>query len=157
MKIKQVAVRIFLLFTMPLLTFCAKEEAVIQDSDAWKTINTGEFAVDVPENWMFNRLPGIDSHVGLLTNKKDSLVFDYGLYSNKLEVDTAKYDIHFETIHGRNAKIVKSSLPGETPFGMYIDSVNVNPIGKESFTINQVNARPMEEAKVLRVFRSIRF
>ena len=160
MKLKRKIGQFCLLTALPAFVCCTKQDdepVEMQDSANWKTIVEDNITVEVPENWTLRRLPATDSYYGLLTNKKDSLIFDYGEYSNNLDVDTTLYKVHFEMIDGKAAKIIKSNLPGETHFGMHIDSVRTSFMGKVGFTIEQTSAIPMEESKVLRIFRSFRF
>jgi len=42
--------------------------------------------MEVPNEWYYIKKQGIDSHIGaIVIDKKDTLYFDYGLYSNSLE------------------------------------------------------------------------
>ena len=58
-----------------LLTFsCGKQN--------YKTIDFGKFEITVPENWNKYERKGIDSYVGgIITDKNDTLNFDFGRYS----------------------------------------------------------------------------
>ena len=48
----------------------------------------GAFSMKTPENWNYIKQRGIDSFVGKIAlDKNDTLQFDYGLYSSKLEED----------------------------------------------------------------------
>ncbi len=45
-----------------------------------------EFSIVFPNNWKEIKIKGIDSKVyGVQTNKKDTIIFDYGLYSKKFK------------------------------------------------------------------------
>ncbi|MBX2897926.1 MAG: hypothetical protein KF763_20960 [Cyclobacteriaceae bacterium] len=51
-----------------------------------KTLDFGEFKIDVPSTWQPVRAKGIDSYVGLMTlDHGDTVSFDLGWYSNPLE------------------------------------------------------------------------
>jgi hypothetical protein len=51
-----------------------------------KTLDFGEFTIDVPSTWQPVRAKGIDSYVGLMTlDHGDTVSFDLGWYSNPLE------------------------------------------------------------------------
>jgi hypothetical protein len=51
----------------------------------YKTIDFGQFEINVPENWNEYERKGIDSYVGgIITNTNDSLKFDFGRYSADL-------------------------------------------------------------------------
>jgi hypothetical protein len=48
----------------------------------------GAFSMRIPKNWIYMKQSGIDSFVGKIAlDEKDTLRFDYGLYSNSLEED----------------------------------------------------------------------
>ena len=48
----------------------------------------GAFTMKTPENWTYIKQRGIDSYVGKIAlDKNDTLRFDYGLCSNRLEED----------------------------------------------------------------------
>jgi len=48
----------------------------------YKTIDFGKFEITVPENWNKYERKGIDSYVGgIITDKNDTLNFDFGRYS----------------------------------------------------------------------------
>jgi hypothetical protein len=48
----------------------------------FKTIDFGTFEITVPENWNEFEIKGIDSYVGgIITDQKDTLIFDIGSYS----------------------------------------------------------------------------
>ena len=51
-----------------------------------KEIDFGVFKMTVPNNWKYIKGKGIDSFVGrFIIAKKDTVTFDYGIYSNNLE------------------------------------------------------------------------
>ena len=51
----------------------------------YKTVDFGSFEITVPRNWKEYEIKGMDSYVGgLITNKKDTLIFDVGWYSGNL-------------------------------------------------------------------------
>jgi hypothetical protein len=53
---------------------------------ATKTLDFGEFTIDVPATWQQVKATGIDSYVGLMTlDNGDTVSFDLGWYSNSLE------------------------------------------------------------------------
>jgi hypothetical protein len=56
----------------------------------FKTIDFESFEITVPQNWNEIEIKGIDSYVGgIVTNKKDTLIFDIGAYSG----DVTKNDL----------------------------------------------------------------
>jgi len=75
--------------------------------DGWQRIDATDFVAWLPPGWSLNRLQGIDSYVGAFTGDGVTLTFDFGCYSNNLNYDDdPAYDVTFETIDGRNAKLV---------------------------------------------------
>ena len=51
-----------------------------------KTLDFGEFKINVPATWQQVKANGIDSYVGLMIlDKGDTVSFDLGWYSNSLE------------------------------------------------------------------------
>lgn len=55
-----------------------------------KTIDFESFEITVPENWNKFEIKGTDSYVGgIITDQKDTLIFDIGRYSG----DVTKHDI----------------------------------------------------------------
>ena len=51
-----------------------------------KTLDFGEFKIDVPLTWQQVKAKGIDSYVGLMIlDNGDTISFDLGWYSNPLE------------------------------------------------------------------------
>ena len=53
-----------------------------------KEMDFGPFSMKTPENWTYIKQRGIDSFVGKIAlDNNDTLEFDYGLYSSKLEED----------------------------------------------------------------------
>ena len=54
----------------------------------YKTIDFDRFEITVPENWNKYERNGIDSYVGgIITDKKDTLKFDFGRYSADISTD----------------------------------------------------------------------
>jgi hypothetical protein len=73
-----------LLINILLLFFSCKPK-----SD-YKAIDFGSFEITVPQSWNEIEMKGIDSYVGgIVTNEKDTLIFDIGAYST----DVSKNDL----------------------------------------------------------------
>lgn len=54
--------------------------------DSLKTIDFNDFQVQVPRHWKELKLDACDSNAGIIVTKnKDSIHFDYGMYSNSLD------------------------------------------------------------------------
>ena len=54
-------------------------------------VTIGIYSFDFPKNFSLTEEKGIDSYVGKVTNKKISLDFDYGYYSNTLILTPEEY------------------------------------------------------------------
>lgn len=70
----------FLLILLVLIPACNKSEI--------KKVKFDGFTIEVPRKWKKIKLKGTDSYVGgIVTEDKDSIIFDYGLYSNSLDIN----------------------------------------------------------------------
>lgn len=73
---------IYLVFSLFLIVSCKTETEL-------KTIDFESFEITVPQNWNKFEMRGTDSYVGgLITEQKDTLIFDIGSYSG----DVMKHD-----------------------------------------------------------------
>lgn len=54
------------------------------DTKGWHKIDLGHFKIETPKDYRFYKLMGVDSFVGGITNGTDSIMFDFGMYSNTL-------------------------------------------------------------------------
>ena len=53
-----------------------------------KTVRTRNFSMTVPTTWRYCPRKGVDSEVGMfVTEKQDTIFYDYGLYSDPLNED----------------------------------------------------------------------
>ena len=72
----------------------------------------GDFSLSLPPGWSHIPLMGIDSFVGQLVGDGVTLFYDSGWYSNQLvEPGTPGYEVTFENIDGRSAKLVIAKSP----------------------------------------------
>lgn len=117
----------------------------------WKTLDFEFFKLKTPQGWTEIKLKGIDSFVGGLTNGKDTLRFDYGMYSADIGYEDPK--IHLfgqDTINGLIARIVIPKIPGDGFIRMYI------PVNREDrFSISGRNIQDTDT--ILKIFKSIVF
>ncbi|WP_203296730.1 hypothetical protein [Luteirhabdus pelagi] len=73
----------------------------------WHTINTEKFKIQTPKEFKFFREKGIDSFIGGITDKNDTISFDYGYYSSSLnDLRTPNFDIIYKSINERDFKIM---------------------------------------------------
>lgn len=118
----------------------------------WRTLDYGAFQLKAPNDWRRFTEQGIDSYVGGLTNGKDSLWFDYGLYGVDISGEepmhhkTAK-----DTVNGLLATITIPTAAGKGYMVMRIPKV----AEENQFTIwgNNIDSSDL----VLRVFKTIVF
>ncbi|MDO1445202.1 hypothetical protein Q0590_03015 [Rhodocytophaga aerolata] len=84
--------------------FYSKSEII-----GWHTIDLGSFTIAAPTAYLYFKIRGIDSYVGGITNKRDTLIFDYGWYSNDLsDLDKdSSYQIKTITVNNKRFKIVE--------------------------------------------------
>lgn len=116
-----------------------------------KVLDLGEFQLTVPEDWRAFPLQGIDSQVGGLTNGRDSLVYDYGWYSYRLDQETsATHDRLTLTLDDRPALLVRPKQMGQGVVGVYVE---VDALMK--FGMTGQNLREEEEA--VRIMKSVDF
>ena len=120
-------------------------------STTWQTLDFGAFKLQTPPGWTKLKLRGIDSYVGGLTNGKDTLSFDYGMYSPEIgDEDPKKHLIGQDTINGLFAQIAIPISPGDGFIGMYI------PLNQEDrFSIGGYNIKSTDT--ILKIFKSIVF
>jgi hypothetical protein len=127
----------------------------------WHSVDTGPFSALLPPGWTYELAQGIDSFVGSFVGEGITLHFDYGWYSNSLpHDDDPNYHVHFETVAGRDAKIVyPNSGAGET--GIYFPHVTDEGPTPSLQTVRHnligQNLTPAQRDIALQIFRSIRF
>lgn len=136
---------LFILLISLLLFSCGKQ------GEDTKTIDFGEFTMEVPEDWQSFSRQGYDSKVGGITNGKDELVYDYGWYSYDFKHQTL--DTHSRTtttIDGKPALIVQPKERGEGIIGIFIEV-------DEQLKFNLYGEDIRDEKTVLEIFHSLRF
>tara|TARA_B110000238_G_C15919694_1_gene349910 strand:- start:94 stop:642 length:549 start_codon:yes stop_codon:yes gene_type:complete len=80
------------------------------EKSEYKTIDFGSFELTVPQNWREYEIKGTDSYVGgLVTNEKDTLIFDLGWYSGDL-TKNIEILVFSETEYSEFSKKQKSRL-----------------------------------------------
>lgn len=125
-------------------------------------VDAGSFSIELPAGWKYTPQQGIDSQVGQFTGDGMTLSFDYGWYSNSLaEPDDSRYTVTFETVGGREAKIVvPRSAEGETT-GIYFGNVDDGDdrLGGmvNSLQISGQNLTTAQQQKALPILRTVKF
>lgn len=121
-----------------------------------KTLDFGQFTIDVPGSWHPLNQAGYDSFVGgIKINDHTEVNFDLGRYSSKLDVNPAMHEIVWTTLNGRKAKLVKSRVSGEGVTGVYFDSLEVSGLLK--FQMSAQNVNPSVQQQLLTAFSTIDF
>ena len=109
-----------------------------------KTLDFGNFEIEVPKTWEKVSQQGIDSYVGQIAiDDQDTLEFDLGWYSNDLEDEEPIYKIEDKKIFVLNKK---ESTPSSRVFEYagHVDSVDFEeliPTTIEWTTINNRKAK----------------
>lgn len=138
---KSIALYLFLITT----TFSCNDTF-----DVYKLLDFDFFLIEAPSNWDKFPLQGYDSKVGGMTNSMDTLIYDFGWYSDDLSNYTT--DTHLRTvttIDGYDALIVQPLIKGEGLIGVTIQVDSLN-----RFTMTGYSD---DEPTILRIFRSIKF
>lgn len=128
-----------------------------KDKELINIIDFEKFTLNTPPDWKRFEAQGYDTFVGGLTNKKDTLYFDYGLFSfgSLNNIKRTSGTLIFETlkINGYDAKIVKEKRPNEnrTIYSMYVDK-------KDNENINRIYGYEIRDEKLVRkIFLSHKF
>jgi len=104
-----------------LILACNREEP----RSEWKTFDFDTFTIEAPSKWKEFSSQGYDSRIGGVTNGKDTLHYDYGMYSNRFTTETSQTHIITETNRdGYPTKMVKPRIPGEGVIGIYYNLGN---------------------------------
>jgi len=80
------------------------------EKDGWHKIDLDAFQIDMPQEYYYYRVKGIDSFVGEIAtkNRENVYSFDYGWYSNELDTyySDGNYDVSGDTLQGKYARLV---------------------------------------------------
>ncbi len=153
---------LFIIILTLSLTACKKEtktndpepELIIEPNTKALVFNT--FTIRVPDEWSSYELQGIDSYVGgIATGTKDSIRFDYGWYSNSLDVEVSNHTITYTTINSKKAKIVQPVNNGLGTTGVYFEKTDNTNMNRLQISGQNLNADTQK--KFLTAIRTIRF
>lgn len=106
-----------------------------QPRPGWKSLDFDNFSLEVPSTWRKFIGQGIDSEVGGITDGKDTLVYDYGMYSYRFTAETSQTHIITESNRdGFPTKMVKPRKPGEGLIGIYynLGTIRLTLFGRSS-------------------------
>lgn len=138
--------KLFILLAFIGLVSCRKDNVT-----ETKVLDFKEFQLTVPQDWRAFSLQGIDSKVGGVTNGRDSLVYDYGWYSYRLQNETSTtHDRLTLTLDDRPALLVRPQRRGQGVVGVYVEVG-----GLTKFGMTGQNLREEEEA--VRIMKSVDF
>lgn len=113
-------------------SFCITLFIILQSCSNHETkmIDFENFQITIPKYWEKIRLEGIDSNVGgFVTENNDTIIFDYGSYSNPLEEDIIIFERKFVR------EIIKENPETDT-LHMTIVS-DISKVNQEDFKINK--------------------
>lgn len=133
-----------LAFTFLTLYSCENRDTQILDF--------GAFSLEAPADWEKFKIKGIDSYVGGITNKVDTLFFDYGAYSYSFvnQNDTNQILVK-DTIYGKVAYYTEPILKGEGYTGIYIENAS------NGNKFSMIGHHIKNEKAVLSIFSSLKF
>lgn len=139
----------FVLCIALILTSCQNDDSTIENQT--KTIDFEKFTLKTPLDWNRFYPQGTDGFYGGLTDKKDTLYFDYGpfAFSSLDDIQSTEYTISIEEliVNSFDSKIIMSRTLEEDKFalGFYTvkgDSENTNSIYssnmKNEHTLRQI-------------------
>jgi hypothetical protein len=121
-------------------------------TNEWQTLDFGAFKIKTPQGWKILKEQGIDSYVGGLTNGKDSLWFDYGMYGVDLAIeDTIIHKVAKDTINGLYVWVTIPKEVGKGYMSVHIPKVS----DEKKFTIWGTNI--IEPDIILKMYKSLVF
>ena len=124
----------------------------INPEDGYHTIDLGDFSIRTPQSFKFASCRGIDSFVGMITNGKDTLYFDYGGYSAGPDgLDADKQLLAKDTIQGKIAYLTRPQKTGNGITGIFIrKAYNENRLSMTGVNVEN-------EDLILKMFESLTF
>ena len=114
----------------------------LQDT-TWHRINLGPFSIDTPKSYKYVKRQGIDSYVGELCSKTDTLWFDYGWYSNNFSkyYGNPDYKIEYFLIDNRKSVLVLPKTQNGI-IGIYVQNVTkLDHLALGSSTIDNLDIK----------------
>ncbi|MGZ3839087.1 MAG: c-type cytochrome [Flavisolibacter sp.] len=139
--------RLFLITIIILLTVSCKTK-----TNGWQTLDFGVFKMQTPHGWEIVKEQGIDSYYGGLTNGKDSLWFDFGMYGVDLSgEDTIAHKFAKDTINGLYSRVTIPKEDGKGYISVHIPKVS----GGNQFTIWGKDIK--ETGTILKMYKSLVF
>ena len=139
---------------------CTDAGTSSQNMTDWiKVYADNKFSLLAPPETKFHQQQGMDSFVGVFSNKNFKMKFDYGLYSDPLDDRGSKTEIN---VDGKPAWIVRSSTPGSTNkasnfIGIHFPEVEQTFLGTTKLTIITSPEKEEDYEAIEKIFRSIKF
>ena len=143
------------------------------NSEQTKVLDFKSFQITVPQSWDAIEFDGIDSQIGgIAIDQADTVVFDYGYYSDDLQNVEELNNYDYIEVDGYHAKIVIPKNSGAGITGIYIDSLSVDtleggndPTGVwpeslqmiNKFQISGYDLKPRNEQLFLEAIKTIEF
>ncbi len=144
-------------FIIVLLLFLIAGCKTSETKNDYRNLDFNYFTIESPRSWTKIKLRGIDSYVGKIAiDNSDTLYFDLGWYSNKLEGKKSEI-ISWDTIDGRRCKIVYPSKAGVGITGIYIDSLWQAGSEIDRFNLAGYNLKPENEKLLLQALQTLKF
>ena len=118
----------------------------------------GDFAIMLPAGWLYTSTFGFDMNAGIFMGDGITLTFESGYFSNKLvDPGAVGYEVTFESIDGRRAKVVVArSLPADIT-GVYFADIRERPDRPWTIQVHGNKLAPAEQELVLRILRTMTF
>lgn len=139
--------RLLLITILILLTVSCKTK-----TNGWQTLDFSAFKMQTPHGWQIVKEKSIDSYYGGLTNGKDSLWFDYGMYGVDLSgEDTIAHKYAKDTINGLYSQVTIPKEDGKGYISVHIPKVS----GENQFTIWGKDIK--ETDTILKMYKSLVF
>lgn len=90
---------------------------------------TYDFSIQLPKGWKHEKLQGIDSRIGIFTNHKETLSYDFGWYTRGFDSEfgqNPEYIIQKVTVDKRPGQFLypKNNKNGTTGILLQVDEYN---------------------------------
>ena len=142
---------IVLIFLSGLILLSCENEMDIQTI----TLDLKEFSIEIPITWSYQQNQGYDSFVGeIKIDDNEKISFDYGWYSNPLDVDSLTHLIIYRTIDGESAKVVSPKDFKKGTTGVYFNSLKNNTL---KFQMSGTDLSGNNQILLLKAIESLKF
>ncbi|KOY87049.1 hypothetical protein AD998_13660 [bacterium 336/3] len=137
--------KLFLLWFVLIFLSCKNKEP------EWHTLNFGAFKIKAPQGWKIIPQKSFDSYFGSLSDNKNTIWFDYGMYSVDFVGREDNYYRHAkDTVNGLLASITIPDTAGKGLISMHIAKIKENT----KFTIW---TESKQTEMILKMYKSIIF